>query len=134
MAPNLTPIPPPGLSLFPGYLATQPLTFIAASRDAWHEEVSYLISYATSAGKVGEAFLKLKEEGRDKVVFRTLKGQEVMRVTKKTHTWSSKGTEYHALTADGNELWAVKLKTGWEGSEYSTLHYTHQLTSLFSCS
>jgi hypothetical protein len=83
MARTLPPLPHPGFSLHPGYTATEPHTFVAKGRDAWLNRASYLISYASPGGKAMAPFLEIVEKVKKNISFRTLQGQEVMRIVKK---------------------------------------------------
>jgi hypothetical protein len=117
MARTLPPLPHPGFSLHPGYTATEPHTFVAKGRDAWLNRASYLISYASPGGKAMAPFLEIVEQVKKNISFRTLQGQEVMRIVKKTNgTWKS--TTYHGLRDDGVEMWMLKLKQTYKGTEY----------------
>jgi hypothetical protein len=116
MSQSLAPLPQPGLSIYPGFLATKPECFLAKGRDAWSDRASYLISHASPAGEALAPFLEIVEEKKKQISFKTMSGQEVMRIVKQTHTWS--GTEYHGMRGEGNEVWHLKLKSSLRGTEY----------------
>lgn len=94
MAQLLQPLPQPGLNLYSGFIATKPETFIAVGQDLWSDKASYLISFATPSNEPGEPFIVLKEDTKNNISFKTMKGQEVMRIVKQKKTWSYKGPEY----------------------------------------
>ncbi|KAH8725648.1 hypothetical protein GQ44DRAFT_706891 [Phaeosphaeriaceae sp. PMI808] len=118
MAQMLPPLPQPGLSIYPGFMATKPERFIAKGRNSWSDRTSYLISYCTPTGEPLEPYLEIIESQKKQISFKTMQGQEVMRIVKQTHSWSGKGAEYHGMRGDGNEIWHLKLKQGWSGTEY----------------
>lgn len=91
MAQNLAPLPQPGLSLYSGYIATKPETFVAKGRDAWSDKASYLISFSSPTGEARAPFLEIVEAKKNQISFKTMQGQEVMRIVKQRHAWS--GTE-----------------------------------------
>jgi hypothetical protein len=116
MSQSLAPLPQPGLSIYPGFFATKPECFVAKGRDAWSDRASYLISHASPTGEALAPFLEIVEEKKKQISFKTMSGQEVMRIVKQTHTWS--GTEYHGMRGEGNEVWHLKLKSSLKGTEY----------------
>jgi hypothetical protein len=118
MAQTLHPLPHPGLSVYPGFTATKPETFLAKCRNAWSDRASYLISYSSPNGKPLNPFMEIVEEKRNNISFKTMNGQEVMRIIKQEHTWS--GAEYHGMRGEGNEVWHLQLKGNWS-TEYRTL-------------
>jgi hypothetical protein len=118
MAQSLAPLPQPGFSLHPGYTATQPHTFVAKGCDAWSDRASYLISYASPTGEAIAPFLEIVEKEKKNISFRTLQGQEVMRIVKVTNALKWKSTTYHGLRTDGVEVWMVKLKKSLGRTEY----------------
>jgi hypothetical protein len=123
MAQNLAPLPQPGFSIYPGLLATKPETFLSKGRDVYSDRASFLISYLLPNGEAGTPFLDIVEEQRKQISFRTMQGQEVMKIVKQKHNWSGKATEYHGMRGEGNELWYLKLRSGSSGTEYRMLHW-----------
>ncbi|KAH7359818.1 hypothetical protein BKA66DRAFT_472113 [Pyrenochaeta sp. MPI-SDFR-AT-0127] len=119
MAHNLAPLPQPGLPVFPGFTATKPETFLIKGRDIMYNKALALISFSTPTGEAGSPFLEIKEDKRKEISFRTMDGTEVMRIVKETHPWSGRGTEYHGMRGDGNEVWYLKLHTGLRGTDYN---------------
>jgi hypothetical protein len=119
MALKLAPLPQPGFNIYPGFIATKPETFVAKGRDGWSDKASYLISYASPSGEALAPFLEIVEHKRKQISFKTMQGQEVMRIVKQPHTWS--GTEYHGMRGDGNEVWKLKLKSSLTKIEYRML-------------
>lgn len=117
MAQTLQPLPQPGLCVYPGFTATKPETFVAKCRNAWSDRASYLISYSSPVGKPLNPFIEIVEEKRNNISFKTMNGQEVMRIIKQEHTWS--GPEYHGMRGEGNEVWHLQLKGSWS-TEYRT--------------
>jgi hypothetical protein len=126
MAQNLAPLPQPGLSIYPGYIATKPETFVAKGRDAWSDKASYLISFASPTGEALAPFLEIVESKKKNISFKTLQGQEVMRIVKEVSSWSGK-TQYHGMRGDGVEVWHLKLKSGLTKTDYRMLHLVHFL-------
>lgn len=88
MAQNLPPLPQPGLSLYPGYIATKPESFIAKGRDSWSDKASYLISFCSPTGEALAPFMEIVETKKNMISFKTMKGQEMMRIVKERHSWS----------------------------------------------
>ena len=119
MAQSLAPLPQPGLSIYPGFMATKPEVFVAKGRDAWSDKASYLISYSSPSGEPLAPFLEIIEQKKKQISFKTMQGREVMRIVKQPHTWS--GTEYHGMRGDGNEAWYLKLKSSLTKTEYRML-------------
>ncbi|EAT87007.1 hypothetical protein SNOG_05943 [Parastagonospora nodorum SN15] len=115
MAQTLHPLPQPGLSIYPGFTATKPETFLAKCRNAWSDRASYLISYSSPNGKPLNPFMEIVEEKKNNISFKAMNGQEVMRIIKQEHTWS--GAEYHGMRGEGNEVWHLQLKGSWS-TEY----------------
>ena len=118
MAQNLAPLPQPGFSIYAGFIATKPETFVAKGRDSWSDKASFLISFSRPTGEPLAPFLEIIEEQKKQISFKTMQGQEVMRIVKQTHPWSGKGTEYHGMRGDGTEIWYLKLKQGWSSTDY----------------
>jgi hypothetical protein len=118
MANNLTPLPSPGLTLYPGFTANKPETFIMRERNILSSKNSFLVSFATPLGEPSTPFLEICENAPKELSFKAMNGQEVMRIVKKTHSWSGRGPEYHGMRA-GNEVWYLELHHGWEGTDYS---------------
>ncbi|KAF2024234.1 hypothetical protein EK21DRAFT_104801 [Setomelanomma holmii] len=102
MAQNLAPLPQPGLSIYPSYIATKPETFVAKGRDAWSDKASYLVSFATPTGEPGAPFLEIVEIEEEHQLQDNASGK----------------TEYHGMRGDSVKAWGLKLKTGWTGTEY----------------
>lgn len=127
VAQNLPPLPQPGLSIYPGFIATKPETFVTKGRDSWSDKASYLISFAGPNGEELSPFLEIKEERRKNISFKTMKGQEVMRIVKQTHMWGS--PEYHGMRGDGKEIWYLKLHSGLTSTDYSKRTTQQALTS-----
>ena len=116
MALRLPPLPQPGLNVYPGFIATKPETFVAKGRDSWSDKASYLISFSSPTGEALAPFLEIVEQKRNQISFKTMQGQEVMRIVKQKHAFS--GTEYHGMRGDGKEIWYLKLKSGLTKTEY----------------
>jgi hypothetical protein len=125
MAQNLAPLPQPGLSIYPGFLAKKPETFVVKGRDAWSDRASYLISYSSPTGEPLAPFLEIVEQKRKQISFRTMQGQEVMRIVKQPHTWS--GTEYHGMRGEGQEAWYLKLKSSLTKTDYGMTLFTNYI-------
>lgn len=117
MAHNLAPMPPPGLTLYPGFRAERPETFLLKGRDLWSSKASFLVSYATPSAEALAPFLELKEESKNNIIFRTLDGVEVMRIIRNNPTWSGKGAKYYGMRGP-EEAWQVRLMRGVTGTDY----------------
>ncbi|KAF2849474.1 hypothetical protein T440DRAFT_469240 [Plenodomus tracheiphilus IPT5] len=117
MAPNLAPTPHPGLTVYPGFTAQNPESFLFKSRDLWSNKASFLISHATPSGKALAPFLSLKEESKDTIIFKTLNGQEVMRIIRNSRNWTSKGAKYYGMRGE-EEIWQLRLVRGLKGTNY----------------
>ncbi|KAF1835948.1 hypothetical protein BDW02DRAFT_567552 [Decorospora gaudefroyi] len=119
MAPNLPPLPVPGLSLIPNFTAQRPEIFVLKAQDRHLGRASMLISACDPKGHAGAPFMQLNEESSHNVVFRTMEGQEVMRIMVDRHSWFSHKTEYKAVrSADAVPIWDLELKTGWRVPKY----------------
>ncbi|KAF2821219.1 hypothetical protein CC86DRAFT_459364 [Ophiobolus disseminans] len=118
MAQILAPLPLPGFSLHSGFMATKGHTFVAKGRDSWSDKASFLVSYASPTGEAIAPFLEIVEEQKKQISFRTMEGQEVMRIVKQTHAWGFKPTTYHGMRSDGVEAWSLKLKQNLSGTQY----------------
>jgi hypothetical protein len=111
MAQDLAPLPQPGLSIYPA----------SKTRDIHYQRSQGLlgsrfeISYLCPSGEALAPFLELIEEKTKQISFKTMQGQEVMRIVKQPHTWS--GDEYQGMKSEGNEAWHLTLKTTWS-TEY----------------
>lgn len=123
MALRLPPLPQPGLNIYPGYIATKPETFVAKGRDSWSDKASYLISFSSPTGDALAPFLEIVEQKRNQISFKTMQGQEVMRIVKQKHAFS--GSEYHGMRGDGKEIFYLKLKSGLTKTEYRKLVDSH---------
>jgi hypothetical protein len=78
------------------------------------------VSYLTPDGKAGAPFLQIKEEETDVILFRTMEGQEAMRVNVERHNIKLK-TEYRALrSADAKAIWDIELKISWRIPKWGT--------------
>ena len=122
MANNLTPLPSPGLTLYPGFTASRPETFIMKERGILSTKKSFLVSFATSEGSPATPFLEICEVSPKNLSFKTMNGEEVMRIIKETHTWSGRAPEYHGIRGEGDQIWHLKLHQGLGGlgaTEYS---------------
>jgi hypothetical protein len=111
------PLTQPGLSVHPEYVATSPKSFFVKRRNAMADRATFLIFYLAPAGGAGDSFLEIIEEQRNTIIFRTTQGQEVMRIVRVTHRWSSKPIEYHGMRGAGNEVWCLNLMRGLGGSD-----------------
>ncbi|OAL47710.1 hypothetical protein IQ07DRAFT_589885 [Pyrenochaeta sp. DS3sAY3a] len=118
MAANLPPLPQPGLPIFPGFMARKPETFLMKATDTWSTKSSSTIYFATPTGQIGTPFVQMKEQKSKNLSFLTMDGREVMRIVKQKHPWSGKGTEYHGMRGDGQEVWHLKLRRGLTKTEY----------------
>ncbi|KAH7385253.1 hypothetical protein DE146DRAFT_769002 [Phaeosphaeria sp. MPI-PUGE-AT-0046c] len=119
MAQNLPPLPQPGVSLYSGYMATKPETFVAKGRDAWSDRASYLISFSSPAGEALAPFLEIVEAKKNQISFKTTQGHEVMRIVKQRHTWICiPYINIHGMRGDGNEVWHLKLTQNLKGTKY----------------
>ncbi|KAH9870975.1 hypothetical protein J1614_006549 [Plenodomus biglobosus] len=117
MAHNLAPMPYPGLTIYPGFTAEHAETFLFKGRDLLSNKASFLISRATPSGEVLAPFLELKEETKDNIIFRTLDGQEVMRILRNSRSWSGKGAKYYGMRGQ-EEIWQLRLVRGLKGTNY----------------
>jgi hypothetical protein len=114
----LQPLPQPGLPLIPGFTATAPTSFLTKARSPLSGRAAYSVFYSSPAGEEGAPFLDIFQDHKDTVSFRTPQGQEVMRIVKE-NSWSSwKTNEYLGVRGDGVEVWRLKVKSGWTGTEY----------------
>ncbi|KAH7072138.1 hypothetical protein BKA63DRAFT_63364 [Paraphoma chrysanthemicola] len=118
MAQTLQPLPQSGLSLYPGYLATKPETFHVKGRNAFSGKASYLISYASHSGEALTPYLEIIQDKKGNIIFKTLQGEEVMRIVKEVVSWSGK-TTYRGSKGDGVEMWNLRLKTTLRRTEYN---------------
>jgi hypothetical protein len=125
MAANLPPLPQPGLPIFPGFMARKPETFLMKATDTWSTKSSSTIYFATPTGQIGTPFVQMKEQKSKNMSFLTMDGREVMRIVKQKHPWSGKGTEYHGMRGDGQEVWHLKLRRGLTKTEYGMPFYNH---------
>ncbi|CAO2653438.1 Nn.00g028490.m01.CDS01 [Neocucurbitaria sp. VM-36] len=116
MAHNLPPLPQPGLTVYQGFTARKPETFLMKGRDLWSSKASFLISHSTPTGEAGAPFLEIREKKRKQISFLTMDGKEVMRIVKQPHNFH--GTEYHGMRGDGNEVWYLKLHSGMTKTDY----------------
>lgn len=113
MAPTLPPMPLPGLIIVPGWTAQHQETFLMKNEDTPKGKCQSLVSYLTPEGKAGAPFLQIKEEESDVILFRTMEGQEAMRINVERHNIKLK-TEYRALrSADAKAIWDVHLRISW---------------------
>jgi sulfite reductase alpha subunit-like flavoprotein len=122
MAQNLLPLPQPGFSVHPGYMATQPHTFISKEKSStWTGKLSYTISYASPNAESIAPFLEISGD-KKQVTFRDVQGRKVMSIAKRKHAMGWKPTTYHGLRSDGVELWVLTLDQGsLRGTEYGEL-------------
>lgn len=117
---NLTPIPAPGLVVFPGFTATKQERFIVKQCSEWKTDNRFKVHFATPTNEPGAPFLEINELQRNKLIaFTTPDGNEVMRIQKEPHKWSGKDPEYHGITPHGQEAWYLKLHMGLRGTTYS---------------
>jgi hypothetical protein len=125
MAATLAPLPQPGFTIFPGFTATKPETFVAKDLDGFGSLASCSVSFCSPAGEPGAPFLKIKEDHKNLISFRTIEGQEVMCILKKASAWHFKSNEYTGMKPDGTEVWHLKLKKGWTRSDYGEFSTPH---------
>ncbi|RYN48279.1 hypothetical protein AA0120_g2915 [Alternaria tenuissima] len=123
MAPTLPPMPLPGLIIVPGWTAQHQETFLMKNEDTPKGKCQSLVSYLTPEGKAGAPFLQIKEEESDVILFRTMEGQEAMRINVERHNIKLK-TEYRALrSADAKAIWDVHLRISWRVPKWDlTVH------------
>jgi hypothetical protein len=118
MATTLAPLPQPGFTIFQGFTATKPESFLAKDLDTFGNRSSCSILFCSPEGEPGAQFLEIVEGPKNYISFRITNGQEVMRILKKASAWQFKTNEYTGLRVDGTEVWHLKLKKGWLGSDY----------------
>ncbi|KZM21295.1 hypothetical protein ST47_g7591 [Ascochyta rabiei] len=110
MTDRLLPLPLPALTLIPDFTAQQPESLHVKERDTWkRKQNSYTVSRLTAAGKPGDAYLQVLGESRKEVSIQTADGRELMRISKENSLL--KGTVYHGMSAQGDELWTLKVKS-----------------------
>ncbi|KAL1795916.1 hypothetical protein ACET3X_006140 [Alternaria dauci] len=121
MAPTLPPMPLPGLVIVPNWTAQHQESFLMKNEDTPKGKCQSLVSYLTPDGKAGAPFLQIKEEEPDVILFRTMEGQEAMRINVERHNIKLK-TEYRALrSADAKAIWDVHLKISWRVPRWDLL-------------
>lgn len=98
-------------------------------RDLWSNKASFLISFATPTGEATAPFLELKEEKKNIIIFRTMDGREVMHILREKPTWSGKGSVYHGMRGEIEEVWGLKLRRGLKKTEYGTSNPITNYTS-----
>ncbi|PVH92226.1 hypothetical protein DM02DRAFT_605627 [Periconia macrospinosa] len=104
-SPHFSPLPQPGLIVFPGFIAQKPESFFMQEEKVWTLSDSLLVSFAS-----GEPFMKVKCPSRKETVFCTTQGQEVLRITKRKHHFTGKGSEYRGIRPDGSEAFYLALQ------------------------
>ena len=123
MADQLTPVPSPGFSLVPGFTALEPSSFISKERDTWKwKACSYTVSLATADGKPGEPYVDIVGLSRKEVVFTTVDGREIMRVSKENRLL--KAPVYHGMSPEGEEIWTLEAKSGLLKEKWSECHHS----------
>lgn len=113
-APNIPPlaaIPPPGLGLYPGYLAHFPTSLMLKKSDK-----GWVVSYLSPTGGAGVMAFTVSKENKKDMVYRTTTGQEVMRIRKKSK-WSG-DEEYFGMRPDGIQCWYCKVHRGLLKTEF----------------
>jgi hypothetical protein len=115
-APNLSPLPQPGLTLFPDYTAQTPCAFKMKAQTTLQAKEHHNIFILAPDG-TSEPFLEIHETKRKHITFMNMQGQEVMTIMKNT-TWRSWGSEYHGMTPNATEMWRLKLKRCLRGTDY----------------
>ncbi|CAG5154090.1 uncharacterized protein ALTATR162_LOCUS3460 [Alternaria atra] len=123
MTPTLPPMPLPGLVIIPNWTAQHQETFLMKNEDTPKGKCQSLVSYLTPDGKAGAPFLQIKEEETDVILFKTMEGQEAMRINVERHNIKLE-TEYRALrSADAKAIWDVELKISWRIPKWDlTIH------------
>jgi hypothetical protein len=131
MAPVLAPLPLPGLVLIPHFAAQAHEVFLVKAHDRLLGKAASVVSHVAPGDGTQVPFLQLKEEQADVVAFRTMEGDEVMRINVERHNVYRHKTEYRALrSSDAKAVWEVELKTGWRVPKYGTRFHalsTHSL-------
>jgi hypothetical protein len=96
---------------------------------------SFLVSFATSEGSPVTPFLEICEVSPKNLSFKTMNGEEVMRIVKETHSWSGRAPEYYGMRGDGNQVWHLKLHQGLGGlgaTEYGKCRTLTKKTNSYS--
>ncbi|CAI6336223.1 unnamed protein product [Periconia digitata] len=115
---SLPPLPQPGVPLINGFIARKPETFFMQEEKILTFKDDFLVSFAS-----GQEFLKVSRLNRKEISFRTIKGQEVMRIMKQKHSFSGRGSEYRGVRPDGTEAFYLKLERGLIRTGYDLTAY-----------
>ena len=115
----LAPLLQPGLVLFPGFTAQGSETFFVKCESGFLHNSQYQISFASPIGGADTPFMRMSEEEKKIMVFRSPNGQETIRIVKLVHHWSGKSPEYHDYAPDGRKIWHLTLKEGLLRTKYS---------------
>ncbi|EOA87831.1 uncharacterized protein SETTUDRAFT_109080 [Exserohilum turcica Et28A] len=112
-------LPFPGLVLIPHLTAQTHQVLLLKSQDQLLGGSASSVHFVAPERGAKTPFLQVHEEQAGAVVFRTIDGNEAMRINVQRHSVYRHKTEYKAVrSSDAKVIWEVELKTGWRVPKY----------------